>query len=131
MLGLSQNEYKILSLLWAHPEGLTSKAINQLTPDKGWKEISIHIILENMQKKGIIYVDGSKLVGKTYARLFHAKLTAEDYTAMQLNENASACSDAKSVKNKFLIALLKDSDITAETYEEIGALLEKKRKGLK
>ena len=115
MLSLSQNEYKILSLLWAHPEGLTSKEINEFSPDKGWQDVSIHIILSSMQKKDIICVEGTKLVGKTYARVFTAKLTVEDYSVMQINENVSVCPDSQKIKSRFLVALLNDTDISQET----------------
>ena len=82
MFTLSPTEYEILSLLWASERGLTAAEINTLSPDKSWKEISIHIIINNMLSKGAIKVDGMVPSGRVYSRTFTAAVTPEEYSLM-------------------------------------------------
>lgn len=57
---LSSNEFCILQLLWTEGRALTRPEILEALPDKDWNPNSIHLILNNMIKKGVLQVNGRR-----------------------------------------------------------------------
>ena len=48
---LSKNEFEIMSLFWSENRPLSRSEIITLSPQKGWKERSIHILLNSLLEK--------------------------------------------------------------------------------
>ena len=61
---LSSNEFCILQLLWTEGRALTRPEILEALPDKDWNPNSIHLILNNMIKKGVLQVNGVARCGR-------------------------------------------------------------------
>lgn len=133
MVSASNYEYEILSLLWGQGRGLTALEINSLSDTlekKSWKNTSIHPILANMVIKELVFVDGVTLVGKHYSRVFHAAITAEEYSIVQINENISSSQNKQKSLQNIFASLLDNVEVGQDTIDEIEELLRKKRKGL-
>jgi len=128
MVSLSISEYEILSLLWSEDRGLTAGEINTLSPEKSWKDLSIHLILTNMLEKGAIVVDGMVRSGRTYSRVFNAAITPEEYSLMQVTQNASATKNKSAVIMGLFSALIDGDDINSEDIDKIEALILRKKK---
>ena len=63
----SENEYKILKLMWETKEPMSRSDILKGTEGRNWNPASIHLILNSMISKGIIKItDESKNYGRTY-----------------------------------------------------------------
>jgi len=130
MVSLSKSEYEILSLLWTKPEGLTATEINELAQIKSWKDASIHLILNGLLKKEVIRTEGMVLTGRTYSRVFKATLSPEEYSLLQVKQNAAFVEDKNAVFTNIFAAFLDDSEVNSETIDKIEKLLDKKRKEL-
>lgn len=73
---LSENEYRILKLIWESGRPLTRAEILKGTEGRNWNPASIHLILNSMLSKGVIAVTDEKV---TYGRTYGATLGREDY----------------------------------------------------
>ena len=78
---LSQNEFKIMQVLWTEKRPLSRPEIIELTPGRDWNPNSIHLILNNMIEKGVIAVDGLTRCGRGYGRTYVATVSNLDYAA--------------------------------------------------
>lgn len=130
MDSLSKSEYEVLTLLWSENRGLTAVEINELVKDKSWKDTSIHLILTNMLEKNAVIVDGMVRSGRTYSRVFKAALTPEDYSLMQVKQNASFAKDKSSAMANLFVSLINSEEINAEAINKIEALIKKKKEAL-
>jgi len=128
MFTLSPTEYEILSLLWASERGLTAAEINTLSPEKSWKEVSIHIIINNMLSKGAIKVDGMARSGRVYRRTFTAAITPKEYSLMQVQKNAACTKDASAVYAGLFCALVDSDSISSDDIEKIEEMIQQKKK---
>jgi len=64
---MSNNEYKIMRLLWDASRPLTRAEILNGTKDRDWNPASIHLILNSMISKGAIKItDETKKYRRTY-----------------------------------------------------------------
>lgn len=126
-MSLSKSEYEVLALLWTHNQGLTANEINSCCKDKSWKDASIHLILANMIDKNVVVVDGMVRSSRTYSRVFKAAITPEEYSIMQIKQNALYSRSSMTT----LFAYLIDSDeVNLETISKVEALLKKKKEEL-
>jgi predicted transcriptional regulator len=129
-MSLSKSEYEVLALLWTQNQGLTASEINSTCENRSWKDTSIHLILANMIDKGAIVVDGVVRSGRTYSRIFKAAITPEEYSMMQIKQNASFADDSRSSMTKLFAHLLDSDEVNLETISKIEALLKKKKEEL-
>lgn len=129
-MSLSKSEYEVLSLLWTQNQGLTASEINFCCKDKSWKDASIHMILANMIDKGAVVVDGVIRSSRTYSRIFKAAITPEEYSMMQIKQNALFTNDRRSSMTKLFAHLIDSEEVNLETISKIEALLEKKKEEL-
>lgn len=83
---LSPNEFKILQLFWKENRPLSRPEIIELTPNRDWNPNSIHLMLNNMIKKGVIQVAGMTRCGKGYGRTYAATQTNLEYAVSILQE---------------------------------------------
>ena len=54
LMDLTQNELQFMKVLWSADEPLTSTGILKRSVDKGWKDASLHTILNKLLEKGAI-----------------------------------------------------------------------------
>ena len=80
---LSSNEFCILQLLWTEGRALTRPEILEALPDKDWNPNSIHLILNNMIKKGVLQVNGVARCGRGYGRTYAPTMSQTEYAAAQ------------------------------------------------
>lgn len=85
-LSLSSNEFCILNLLWSESRAMTRPEILEALPDKDWNPNSIHLILNNMIKKGVLQVVGVARCGRGYGRTYAPTLSQTEYAAAQALE---------------------------------------------
>ena len=85
---LSQNEFKIMQLLWRENRPLSRPEIISMTPDREWNPNSIHLILNNMIEKGAVAVDGLARCGRGYGRTYIARISNLEY-AIELFKDAT------------------------------------------
>lgn len=75
-MNLSQNEYKIMELLWSEDRPLSRAEILKGTEGRNWNPASIHLILNAMISKGAIKITDEDI---KYARTYEACLTKDEY----------------------------------------------------
>lgn len=83
---LLPNELEIMELLWSKDRPLSRGEIINSLPYKSWKSSTIHLLLNDLLKKGMIKVDNFKKTGKNYGRTFSVVVTREEYTRQELVE---------------------------------------------
>lgn len=120
----TDSEMQIMDLFWNSEEPLSSPDILRLSPeDKMWKDNSLYIMIQTLQKKEAIKeigaVKGEK--GK-YLRLFQPTLSRVEYYTKQL---------AGSLNSQGLpllfSALIKDADLDKAAISELEDILRKKK----
>ena len=117
-------------MLWSQARGLTAGEINTLAKNKTWKEASIHLILNRMLDRSLIVVDGMFKSGKTYGRTFKAAITPEEYSLMQIKQNALFFKDKHTSITNLCASLIDSDEINIETINKIEELLRKKKEEL-
>lgn len=127
--GLSPNELSILQLLWAEDRPLSRPEILEGLPDKDWNPNSIHLILNNMIKKGVLQVDGMTRCGRGYGRTYAPAMTQAEYVTAQVAD-VFPDTDTRGRLNGIMAALLGSQDVDGAVITELEQLLEKKRKEL-
>ena len=128
-LSLSSNEFCILNLLWSESRAMTRPEILEALPDKDWNPNSIHLILNNMIKKGVLQVVGVARCGRGYGRTYAPTLSQTEYAAAQALE----ATPDMTVNDRLLgvvAALVDKKGIDAQTIAELEQMLEEKRKEL-
>lgn len=120
----TDSEMQIMELFWASEKPLSSPDILKLSPpDKMWKDNSIFIMIQTLQKKGAIKeigaIKGEK--GK-YLRLFEPTLSRQEYYSKQFLGSI----EAKDIPVLFS-ALIKDADLSKETINELESILRQKK----
>lgn len=120
----TDSELQIMELFWSAEKPLSSPDILKLSPDdKTWKDNSIYIMIQTLQKKEAIKeigaVKGEK--GK-YLRLFEPTISRQEYYSKQLANSL----DSKSIPLLFS-ALIKDIELDKDTISELEAILKKKK----
>lgn len=78
---LSKNEFEIMSLFWSENRPLSRSEIITLSPQKTWKERSVHVLLNSLLDKGMIEISGFTTTRTNIGRTFTACCTQEDYMA--------------------------------------------------
>lgn len=121
---LTDSELQIMELFWSKGKPLTSIDILSLSPtDKRWKDKSIYIMIQTLQKKNAIKeigaIKGEK--GK-YLRLLEPTLSRQDYYSSQI----SVALDDKEIPALFS-ALVKNTELSEDTIKELESIIEKKK----
>ena len=86
-MNLTKNEIEVMDVFWGVGRPLSRAELLNLSVDKSWQSNSVHILLNNLLKKGALREAGFARSGKTYGRTFEAALTCEEYYAASLYES--------------------------------------------
>lgn len=81
----SSRELEVLETMWKAGRPLSGTEIIGLSPDKTWKESTIHIILKSLVKKSLIENDGFTQTSTNIAKTFSPLLSADEYLANQIS----------------------------------------------
>ena len=118
---VTEAEWKIMEVLWAHVPRTMGEITKALEPVTGWTRHTVIALLKRMQDKGTVAVDESGPV-KTYTPL----LTQEDASAQQTKK---LLSHVFSGKASLLINHLVDSgEITLKEMDELMAMMRRQGK---
>ena len=118
---LSQNEFKIMQLLWQKDRPLSRPEIIDMVPDRDWNPNSIHLILNNMIEKGVIRVEGMTRCGRGYGRTYAAEISNLEYALGVLRDATPDMSADERALG--IIPLLIDDGVSPETVEKLEELL--------
>jgi len=124
---LTKNEQEIMNLLWQEGRSLSSSGIIELSPNRSWKNSSIHVLLSQMLDKGVIVVDGFVKTGKNYGRTFCATTTLEKYQVMQFIQSPPYVQSKSTAIINFISCLLANYDIDDEILDELELILQNRR----
>ncbi len=118
---LSQNEFKIMELLWRENRPLSRPEIIDLIPNRDWNPNSIHLILNNMIEKGVICVDGMTRCGRGYGRTYAATMSNLEYAVALLREVTPDLNADQRVSG--VLPILLQDGVSKETMESLKLLL--------
>ena len=122
---LTKSELEIMNVIWGAGRPLTRGEILDLSVDKNWKDNSIHILLNRLLAKGALAESGFARGGKSYGRLYEAKLSGAEYYAQNVFTGGPERLEM------LLRAMLTSPEITPELLDRFGAMIEEKKKELK
>ena len=103
---LSENEYKILSLMWREGKPITRAEILKGTEGRNWNPSSIHLILNAMISKHVIKITDEK---RTYGRTYEPVISYQEYLIETLK---TTCQD------RDLMDILEDLKEIRDTQKE-------------
>ena len=115
---LTKSELEIMNVIWAAGRGLSRNEIISMSANKSWKDGSIHILLNGLLKKQAIRESGFVRCGKTYARVFSASLSCEEYYAKNVFRSLD-----KGLMMQMASAMIKSEDFTEEMADELENML--------
>ncbi|MCL2409352.1 MAG: BlaI/MecI/CopY family transcriptional regulator [Oscillospiraceae bacterium] len=118
IINLSKNELQVMTVLWQAGAPLTGSQIKERSAGKGWKDRSLHSILNNLMDKGAISIHGSEKDGKALSRTFITALSLEDY----YGETLSECSPAALLR-VISLSIQKRPKLDPETVDKMEELL--------
>lgn len=78
---LTRSEMEIMDVLWNSGKPMSRSDILESSPDKSWKDSSVHILLNGLLRKRIIQEAGFVKRSKTYGRTFAPTVTREEFFA--------------------------------------------------
>lgn len=127
MKKLTKSEWEIMGILWEAGRPLTRGEILEDPGERGWKDSSLHILLNSMLEKGAIQVAGYQKTGSHYGRTFAPAFTQGQYAVSQLRA-IGLCRkrEGQAVKN-FFSDLLEGLALDDETLEELEEMLRERR----
>lgn len=128
---LSKSEKQIMDVLWMQAAPLSRSQIIENSPDRTWKESSIHILLNQLLKKNAIEVDGFVKTGKNYGRTFKPTLTLEEFQIMQLKDSPEYRKSKSATVTNLISALIQDENLSDQDIADLEAMLQVKKEELK
>lgn len=120
----TENELQVMQVLWRAKTGLSRKDIIAQSPNRTWKDNSIHVLLNSLMEKGAVKVVGMKPAGKVYARTFAATVSQEQYLSAQI---APSSPKGKAAVVGLFAALVEQADLSDDTLEELQKILDARK----
>lgn len=77
---LTNSEREIMQVLWKSEKPLTASGIIAASPNKEWKNSSVHLLIKSLLDKDLVEVAGFEKTTKNYARTFKPTMSYEDYS---------------------------------------------------
>lgn len=123
---LTENEFKILQLMWKEGRSMSRPEIIEKTPDRDWNPNSIHLILNNMIEKKVLYVDGMTRCGKGYGRTYAPTMTQLEYAAKQAMEATPNYAPDERLLG-IVATLVEKSAVSSKTISDLENMLSQKK----
>ena len=121
---LSSNELAVLTALWSVDRPLARTEILQRIKKKDWNPNSIHMVLNNLIKKGFVQVGETVRCGQNYGRTYYLLKTKDECIA-GLTEDILPDASVEERALAFMSAMTKSKAI-----REMERMLEQRRKEL-
>lgn len=111
-LKMSNKEKEILETLLKAQRPLTKREIVEQSPNRSWKETSLHGLLNSLMEKEIVAVDDVVQIGTHFGRTYKSVYSREEYTEMLM--------DALQLDRKSLFSyFVKEKKLTAQEIAEL------------
>lgn len=123
---LSDNELAVLRALWNADVPLSRPEILDRIPDNHWNPNSIHLVLNNLIKKGFIRIEGMTKCGQSYGRTYSATKTQAEYAA-GLALNAIPDGSEEESLLEVMSAMVKATKLDDKTIDLLHQMLEEHR----
>lgn len=124
---LSKNELQILNTMWRENRELLRSEIIDLTEDKTWKESSIHILLNQLLKKGAIEIKGFKQNNTNIGRTYIPTISEDEYKLMQLNQKVKEMEPSSSLISNFVNSLVKNNKLNKDDLLELEEIIQENK----
>lgn len=123
---LSDNELAVLHALWNADTPLSRPEILERIPNNNWNPNSIHLVLNNLIKKGFIKVEGMARCGQSYGRTYTATKTQGEYAAsLVLNAIPDTLQEESFLD--VMSAMVKSTKLSKKTIDLLQQILEEQR----
>ena len=119
---LSSNELAVLRVLWSEGIPLSRPELLEKIPDNNWNPNSIHVVLNNLIKKGYVAVDGLVRCGQSYGRTYRAAKTQGEYAAGLALHAVSGAPDEECVLD-VVSAMVKHKNVSEQTIALLEQML--------
>lgn len=123
---LSLNELAVLRVLWDAKSPLSRPEILERISNTDWNPNSIHMVLNNLIKKGFVTVAGVARCGQRYGRTYSAAKTQGDY-ASELALTAIPELPSEESVLVVMSAMIKGQGIGPATIEKLQNILDQRR----
>lgn len=121
---LTRGELSLLETLIESDEPLSKTGILTEAPeDKGWKDSSIHILLNSLLDKGAIQEAGFVRTGKGYGRTFTPSKEGKEYVVCLLLNLAKKIDTAD-----FLSRLIDENTLSKKELQQLASQIKEKTK---
>lgn len=127
---LSDNELAVLRALWNTDAPLSRPEILERISGNNWNPNSIHLVLNNLLKKGYIRIEGMARCGQSYGRTYSVTKTQGEYVA-GLALNALPGSVGEESILDVMSAMVKSTQLSENTINLLQQMLEEHRSNLK
>ena len=118
-----------MGVLWDAGEPLSRPEILEKLSDNDWNPNSIHMVLNNLIKKEMVFIDGIVPCGQNYGRAYSALRSREEYAA-ELALSAMPDMPPEECLPGIIGALVKNAPPDAKTLDLLEGLLAQRRKEL-
>jgi len=123
---LTKIELEVMNVLWSSDKPLAKSEIAKLCNNKTWKDSYTHLLITGLIKKGAIVEAGVKKVGKTWASVYEANISCEEYYA-----NHVFCDSSKEVLPMLFHALIRNDKLDSDIIRNLEQMIEKRKEELK
>lgn len=127
---LSDNELAVLRALWSADTPLSRPEILERISNNKWNPNSIHLVLNNLIKKGYIRIEGMARCGQSYGRTYSATKSQGEYAA-SLALNAIPDSVEEESILDVMSAMVKSTKLSEKTISLLQSMLDEHRNNLK
>ncbi len=121
-LELTKIELEVMNVLWSSDKPLAKSEIAKLCDNKSWKDSYTHLLITGLIKKGAIRENGVKKVGKTWASVYEANISCEEYYAENVFSGSS-----KEVLPMLFHALIRNDKLSPDIIDELKEMLDKRK----
>ena len=115
---LTDKELELMQVLWERGASMTTFEIITASPERTWKDASIHVMLRTLQTKGAVVLEDFVPSTGRPSGTYKATLTLEEYALLQMKGHSVDI-------GKLFAALINDKEYR-KAFKESGWHLEKK-----
>lgn len=126
---LSDNEFAVMRVLWGAGDPLSRPEILNKLTDNDWNPNSIHMVLNNLIKKGFVTITGVVPCGQSYGRAYSAAKSQDKYAAELALDAVSDIPQDERVLG-IMSAMVRSASVSEETIEQLKRMLEQRRQEL-
>lgn len=127
---LSDNELAILQVLWDSGRALSRPEILDRIENTSWNPNSIHMVLNNLMRKGYVQIDSVTRCGQGYGRTYSATKTQGAYIA-DLALHAIPGTSEETCIVEVMTAMVNRFQISEATIDHLKEMLERRREELR